>query len=174
MHVIHRFRTLSVAIVAILAVGFFAPVMAQNEQQDVDLAPVSGPTWDETSGYGSVEAVRASLGMPADVARPVTVDPVRVIRAIDALNSGDLGGVQEESMAAIVAAAKAWDDVSGYGSIEAIRAARSTLETADDVTSQVPSDVRWAPETTSGDLSAAVGSGQRAETAHLATVPLSD
>jgi hypothetical protein len=174
MNVNHRFRTSSVVIVAIVAIGFSAPVMAQTAAQDIELAPVSGPTWDESSGYGSVEAVRASLAIPTDIARPGTVDPVRVNRALDALHSGDLGSVQEDTLAAIVAAAIAWDDVSGYGSVEAIRATYAFPGAVDSLSSQVPSDVRWAPATTSGDLSAALISGQRAESAHLATLPLSN
>ena len=29
------------------------------------LAPVASPSWDETSGYGAVEANRATIGHPA-------------------------------------------------------------------------------------------------------------
>jgi hypothetical protein len=177
MHAIHRFQTSSVVIGAMLAIALSAPVMAQTEDDGVAMAPAV-PSWDETSGYGSVEAIRAERAITAVLALPASVDPSRVTTARDALRSGRLGGVQEEAMAAIVAAATTWDDTSGYGSIEALRAARSL-----PVANQVPSDVRWAPASTAedvarvgtnspNDLSAALVSGQRAESAHLATVPL--
>jgi hypothetical protein len=78
--------------------------------------------------------------------------------------------MQEERLLAIVAAAPSWDESSGYGSVEASRAAASTLvasvaapswdETSGygsveasratighpaGITTQVPADVRWAP-----------------------------
>lgn len=182
MNAIHPFQTSSVVIGAMLAIALSAPVLAQTEDDGVAMAPAV-PSWDETSGYGSVEAIRAERAITAVIALPASVDPIRVTTARDALRSGRLGGVQEEAMAAIVAAATTWDDASGYGSVEAIRAARSLPVVVNDVSNQVPSDVRWAPAPTAEDvagvgtnspnyLSAALVSGQRAESAHLATVPL--
>jgi hypothetical protein len=55
---------------------------------------------------------------------------VRVTRALAAqraLLTGDIGSMQEERLLAIVAAAPSWDATSGYGSVEASRAAASTL-----------------------------------------------
>jgi hypothetical protein len=69
-------------------------------------APVSGPTWDETSGYGSVEASRAD---------------------VNALLSGEVISGQEHSLALAVLAATVWDETSGYGSVEASRASASEL-----------------------------------------------
>lgn len=182
MHTNHCFRTSSVVIGAMLAIALAAPVIAQTEDDAVALAPAV-PSWDETSGYGSVEAIRAERAITAVIALPAPVDPIRINTALDALQSGRLGGVQEEAFAAIVAAAMAWDDASGYGSVEAFRAARALPSAANEVANQVPSDARWAPASTAEDgagagsespydLSAALGSGQRAESAHLATVPL--
>jgi hypothetical protein len=77
----------------------------------------------------------------------------------------------------------AWDQISGYGSVEASRATRSHPVVADEVANQVSRDVQWAAapatDTAVADaassphaLSAALATGQRAESAHLATVPL--
>jgi hypothetical protein len=86
----------------------YGAVEASRAGASALLAPVAGPTWDETSGYGAVEASRAT-------------------NAQQALQSHDLGSMQEEALAAIVAAAISWDDTSGYASVEASRAAAATL-----------------------------------------------
>jgi hypothetical protein len=52
----------------------------------------------------------------------VTVDPRRVIVALDELRSDDLGDDQEAAMDAVVASVKTWDATSGYGAVEANRA----------------------------------------------------
>jgi hypothetical protein len=170
-----RSRMSLVGIAAILSFVLVAPVGAQEDDPTTDLAPAV-PSWDESSGYGTVEASRAArtIGLPRE---PTSIAPSRVNTALEALEDGDLGSLQEEALAAIVAAAMAWDDLSGYGSVEASRAARSHLVIADEVANQVSSDVRWAPvaadvASSSNDLSAALASGQRAESAHLAMVPL--
>src|SRR5215207_3451189 len=64
------------------------------EEQDPALAPAV-PSWDETSGYGSVEASRATIGH----------DAVR-----------GFWGTGHEASAAM---GRSWDDLSGYGSVEA-------------------------------------------------------
>ncbi len=96
------------------------------------------PSWDATSGYGAVEASRAAIGhpaasttqVPADVrsvpvgmiAPESSVDASRVLAAQQALQSQNLGSLQEDVLLAVVAAGSSWDQTSGYGSVEASRA----------------------------------------------------
>ena len=47
----------------------------------------------------------------------------RVLAAEQALQSHDLGSMQEEHLYTIVAASSSWDEASGFGSVEASRAA---------------------------------------------------
>src|SRR5262245_2216960 len=139
-----RSRMSLLGIATVLGLVLVAPVGAQEEESPTtDLAPAV-PSWDESSGYGAVEASRATrtIGLPRE---PAAVDPIRVNTALEALEDGDLGSVQEEALATIVATAMAWDDTSGYGSVETSRAARSSPVVADDVATQVSPDVRWAP-----------------------------
>jgi hypothetical protein len=107
----------------------------------------AGPSWDQTSGYESVEASRAAIGhatsntseeaallaqVPADVrwapARAIApgspAEASRVLAAEQALQSPDLGSMQEEALLAVVAASSSWDETSGYGAVEAARAER--------------------------------------------------
>ena len=128
----------------------------------------AAPSWDDTSGYGSVEASRATIGHPAtsttdevallaqfraiertlslslgvppqvsaDVrwapARAIAPDSeaaaTRVLAAEQALQSHDLGSGQEEVLLAVVATSASWDETSGYGSVEASRAAMALPE----------------------------------------------
>jgi hypothetical protein len=112
-------------------------------QEDALLAIVAAaPSWDESSGYGSVEASRAANAMPAAPATSTTAEQTRVIAAQQALQSQDLGSLQEEALIMVVAAGQSWDQTSGYGSVEASRATIGHPATS---TTQVPADVRWAP-----------------------------
>ncbi len=63
----------------------------------------------------------------------------RVLAAQQALQSPDLGSLQEEALFAVVAAGSSWDETSGYGSVEASRATIGHPATS---TTQVSSDVR--------------------------------
>jgi hypothetical protein len=108
--------------------------------------------------------------------------------AQQALQGGDLGGLQEEALFAVLATGQSWDETSGYGSVEASRAANALPAAPAASTTQVPADVRWAPggviapessvEARGGAnpdyLPAALASGTRTESAHLATVALPD
>jgi hypothetical protein len=143
----------------------------------------AAPSWDERSGYGSVEASRAANAMPAAPTTSTTAEQTRVITAQQALQSQDLGSVQEEALIMVVAAGQSWDQTSGYGSVEASRA---TIGHPVASTTQVPADVRWAPAGTIGQessieasvavspdyLPGALASGTRSESAHLATIAL--
>jgi hypothetical protein len=200
----------------------------------------AAPSWDQTSGYESVEASRAAIGhapttmteeaallaqfraieralspsqgvgsqVSPDVrwapARAIAPDSeaaaTQVLAAEQALQSPDLGSMQEEALLAVVAASSSWDETSGYRAVEAARAANALPAAPATTMSQVPSDVRWAPAQTGANairdessgyhafeasraaargatspdyLPTALATGQRAESAHLATVPLS-
>jgi hypothetical protein len=80
------------------------------------------PSWDETGGYRSVEASRAANAMPAAPAASTTVEETRVLAAQQALQSSDLGSLQEEALLAVVVTGSSWDQTSGYASVEASRA----------------------------------------------------
>jgi hypothetical protein len=157
-------------LVAPIAVIADDEVIAAEEQ--VLTAAPAPPSWDELSGYGSVESSRGE---------------------VSALWSGEVIIDQEQTLAyAAAAAATLWDATSGYGSVEASRAANALPAAS---TSQVSPDVRWAPtrslglapswDETSGsgpmetsraaiasDPGSALAAGTRAESAHLATIPL--
>jgi hypothetical protein len=75
-------------------------------------------------------AQEEAVAVPAPLAAPAVVstssDDVRAARAFaaeQALRSGDIGSMQEEHFLAIIAAAASWDETSGYGALEASRAA---------------------------------------------------
>jgi hypothetical protein len=115
MSTIQRFRNMVLGIVALLTLALVAPIAVHAEEQvlgdeqvlSVDeqvpaLASAAAASWGETSGYNAVEAARA-------------------LAAQHALQTGDIGSMQEEWLYAIVAA-PSWDETSGYGSLEAGRA----------------------------------------------------
>jgi len=102
----------------------YGSVEASRAAASALLAAGTAPSWDDTSGYGSVEASRA---------------------AVSALLSGEVISDQEQALAFAAAAATLWDATSGYGSVEASRAANALAAAPAAFASQVPSDVRWAP-----------------------------
>jgi hypothetical protein len=162
MFTIRRSRSLFLGSAAFLALALFvpgvvnadeaipvtAPVAGPSTDAVPVVAPVAAPSWDATSGYGSVEASRAAAS--------ALLAPV---------------------------AAPSWDETSGYASVETSRATIGHLAAN---TTQVPSDVRWAPTLASAPMApvetsygtnpeyipAALASGLRVESAHLATVLL--
>jgi hypothetical protein len=139
----------------------------------------AAPSWDETSGYAAVEASRATIGSPA---ASTSTEQTRLFAAQQALLSPDLGGLQEEALAAVVSAGQLWDETSGYRSVEAGRAANAIPVATTPSTTQVPAGVRWAPAGTIGPesssavspdyLLAALGTSMRSEPVHLATIAL--
>ena len=58
MSKVHRFPSFLLALGALVALSLTAPAAAQVEEEV--LAVPAGPSWDETSGYGAVEASRAA------------------------------------------------------------------------------------------------------------------
>jgi hypothetical protein len=116
-----------------LACTLLARVTVTAQEEVVVLAPIAAPAVDKTSA-----------------------DEVRATRAIAAergLRSGDIGSLQEEHLYAIVSAAPSSDETSGYGSVEASRAANAIPVAPVASTTQVPADVRWAPAGTIGQES---------------------
>jgi hypothetical protein len=69
-----------------------------------------------------------------------------------AVNADEQIAVDEQTFAAedqvpalAPAAGLSWDEMSGYGSVETSRAANALAALPVVITTQVPSDVRWAP-----------------------------
>ena len=136
MHTIRHSRSSFIFIATLLAGALFAPVSVNAEDQVLALAPVAGLSWDEASGYHSVEASRIAVDVrdQPDAVTAVaatsweamsgyaSVETSRVISARRGLLSADLGGLQEEALDAVISASITWDDESGYASVEANRA----------------------------------------------------
>jgi len=108
MSTIHQSRRRIFGILAVLALALLAPVVVAAEEEVNALAPVAGPAEADTS---------------ADAVRAVT----RALAAQRALQSGDIGSMQEEHLLAILAAAPSSDATSGCGSVEASHAANALL-----------------------------------------------
>jgi hypothetical protein len=188
----HHSRTAIAAFATVLILALSAPIAVNADDQVAAEAPVlaaeeldpalapAAPSWDETSGYGAVEAIRATIGHDdvvsgfentgheASAAMGRSWDElsgygsVEASRAaVSAMLSGDVISGREQAFAFAAAAATLWDATSGYGSVERTRAAISQL--------LAPVS---APSTCADSIPAALTSGQRAESVHLATVPL--
>jgi hypothetical protein len=174
MRTIHRSRTIFSAVAAVLVFALAAPIAVNADdeviaaEEQVLAAAPAAPSWDETSGYGSVEASRAAVSelLAAGAAPSWDVTSgygsVEASRAdLSALLSGGVISGQAEALALAAAAAESWDETSGYGSVEASRAAASARLTP-----------IAAPSTCADYIPSALASGRRAESMHLATVPL--
>jgi hypothetical protein len=131
MSKIHRSRPAISAFAAVLMLTVSAPIAVHGQDEDLALAPVPAASWDETSGYGAVEAIRAEpdvyvvpgAGTTANAASgsgSVQLNRVSIVQ--HALQADELGSMQEEALAAIVAPGASWDETSGYGAVEASRA----------------------------------------------------
>jgi hypothetical protein len=102
MSTIHCCRTVFSVFVAAFAITLAAPIavhaddegIAANEQV-LAAAPVSA-SWDETSGYGSVEASRATIGHPA-TSMIDAAEFLAQFRAVELFLSRDLGAEQQVS-----------------------------------------------------------------------------
>jgi hypothetical protein len=114
MFTIHQCRPAVSVFVAVLAFALCTPfavnaeeeVIVEEQEEQILAAAPAAPSWDETSGYGSVEASRAE---------------------VSTMLSGELISGQEQALAFAAAAAMLWDETSGYGSVEASRAVASAL-----------------------------------------------
>jgi hypothetical protein len=111
--------------------ALLSPDLGSMQEEALLAVVATAMTWDETSGYRAVEAIRAepdvyvapTAGTTPDGASGIgSVGVNRVTNAEHALQAGDLGSMQEEALAAIVAAGTSWEETSGYGVLEASRA----------------------------------------------------
>jgi hypothetical protein len=170
MSTLHRRRTGFSTFAAVLAFVLCAPQAANAEdeviaaEQQILAAAPTLSSWDESSGYGSVEASRAAIGHDHGVsgygptgheasALGLSWDEMSGYRSVEAsraevsaLLSGARISGRDQALAVTAAAATLWDSTSGYGSVEASRAANALPAAPATFTNQVPSDVRWAPE----------------------------
>lgn len=155
-----RARTGMATVVALLTFALSSPLSVTAQEQVFDgqtlaaqeqipaLAPDPSPSWEEASGYQSVEASRVDMAVavaPVAVSGDPAVEANRVLTAQQALVAGDLGSMQEEALLAVVATSSSWDEVSGYRSVEVSRATAAFPATLTALSNQVPSDARWAP-----------------------------
>jgi hypothetical protein len=171
-----RSRGLVIGIATVVALALLAPIAITAEEEVATLAPVAAPVVASSNGDDGRAA--------------------RALAAQRALQSGDIGSLQEDRLLAIVATAASWDETSGCGVVEANRASIVEDGASTALVSQTSADVRWAPDagpawlaaggaaaahrpplelhqaTNPDEIPAALASGQRAESAHLATVPL--
>jgi hypothetical protein len=106
---------------AVLVGTLIGPMAVAAEDQGLAMAP-SVPSWDDASGYGSIEAIRAGIDLRSSdgpfvqVARPAR----------------DIGSLQEEYFAARTMTAASWDETSGYHSVESSRSTASPLLTSSE------------------------------------------
>jgi hypothetical protein len=120
MSVIRRFRTVVSTVAAVLTFALAAPIAVNADDEGIAVekqvlaAAPAAPSWDERSGYGSVEASRAANALAAlsvlitsQVSSDVRWAPEQAL---------------EHAMDPLVTAAIAWDETSGYGAVEASRA----------------------------------------------------
>lgn len=128
---VHRFPMFLLALGALVSLAFAAPAAAQVEQEP--LAVPADLSWDETSGYGAVEATRATIGYaPAvpswdDVSGYGSVEASRAAVPEVALGASwdeTSGYGAVEASRASIGQDPSWDETSGYGSVEASRASR--------------------------------------------------
>jgi hypothetical protein len=142
MSTIHRFRPAVSVFVTVLTFALSAPfavnaedeVIVSLEEEQVPTAAPAAPSWDEASGYGSVEASRAAVSALCAAGTASSWDDtsgygsVEASRAeVSALLSDELTSGRDQALAFAAAAAMLWDETSGYGSVEASRAAASAL-----------------------------------------------
>ncbi len=99
--------------------ALLSPDLGSMQEEALFAIVAAAPSWDETSGYGVLEASRATIGHPAFT----TTETSRLATAQQALLSGDLGSMQEEDLAAVVAASSTGDDTSVDEALASTRAA---------------------------------------------------
>jgi hypothetical protein len=111
--------------------ALLSPDLGSMQEEALRAVVATAMSWDQTSGYRAVEAIRAEPDAYAASAAGTSADAVsgvasgaanRVANAQHALDAGDLGSVQEDALTALVAAGSSWDDISGYGVLETSRA----------------------------------------------------
>jgi hypothetical protein len=106
------------AIIAFLASALFAPIAVNAKEQVLAAEPATITN----------QVPSDARWAPERVAAPATsTEASRMIAAQRALQSGDLGSMQEEALAALVASNVSWGATSGYDALEANRVAASGL-----------------------------------------------
>ena len=128
MSMTHQARRRFFRIIAVLALTLLAPVAVTAEDEVAGLALVAAPAAVGTS----VDEVRAT----------------RTLAAQNALQSGDIGSMQEDRLLAIVGASPSWDETSGYGAVEASRAANAMSAIPDASTTAWSSSLIVEPDCT--------------------------
>ena len=108
MLAIQQSRTAITAFATVLMFALSTPLVVTAEEQPLAMAPAA-PSWEEASGYASVETSRAeSASYPALMAGTTweatsgyrSVEASRLLAAQHALASGDLGGLHENDLSA--------------------------------------------------------------------------
>jgi uncharacterized protein (DUF2252 family) len=107
MSMIYQSRHRFFGIIAVVAITLLAPMAVRAEEEAVILAPVATASEADNSG----DAVRAT----------------RALAAERALQSGDIGSLQEERLLAIVAPGPSLDATSDCGDVEVSHAANAPL-----------------------------------------------
>lgn len=110
MFTIERSRAVHFGSVVVFALTLLVPASAIAEDDAAAPALAVAPSAAVTSGSASPEQRRA-------------------IAASQALQSGDLGRMQEEALAELAVAEPTWGETSGYDAVEASRASASGLMT---------------------------------------------
>ena len=92
--------------------ALLSPSLGSLQEEALMAVVATAMTWDQTSGYGVVEALRAEPDVSVAPAAGTTADAAsgfgsgavnRVTNAEHALDAGDLGSLQEDALTAIVA-----------------------------------------------------------------------
>ena len=110
MFTIERSRAVHFGSVVVFALTLLVPASALAEDDAAAPALAVAPSAAVASGPDSPEQRRA-------------------IAAGQALQSGDLGSMQEEALAELAVAEPSWGETSGYDAVEASRASASGLMT---------------------------------------------
>jgi hypothetical protein len=122
----------------------YGSVEASRAEISALFAPVAGPSWDATSGYGSVEASRAAASaLLAPVAGPLW-DETSGYGSVEASRSA-------ASVLLAAGTAPSWDDTSGYGSLEASRATMPIAVDAEAASAPQAPQTITIHDTRSGD-----------------------
>ena len=106
-----------------------SPASAPEPEEALRAVVAAALAWDESSGYGAVEASRTAIGHEDGVSgyTPTGHEAEAAIGPSWDDTSG-YGG-QDKYLAFAAAAAKSWDVTSGYGSVEASRAVPDAIVT---------------------------------------------
>ena len=123
---IHRSRRTALGIALVLAGALVTPLAVTAEEHALSVAPAV-TSWDETSGYHSVEASRVDMTVAVSPVAAMVANATAGDRSVEAIHArlaqqafaaGDRGSGQEDALRAVVATVPSWDETSGYGELE--------------------------------------------------------